>query len=85
MARVAGAMAAPLRQLAGLFQALPRNLACGLHALIDERGGPPQTVEEGPPAAAQAPEGGVAPAVAATAETAETEKAQTQKENSGDG
>ncbi len=37
LARVAGAMAAPLSQLAGLFQALPRNLAYGLSALLDRR------------------------------------------------
>jgi large subunit ribosomal protein L10 len=39
LAQVAGAFAAPLRQLAGLMQALPRNLAFGLKALIDSRGG----------------------------------------------
>ncbi len=37
LARVAGGLAAPLQQLAGLLQALPRNLAYGLKALI-ERG-----------------------------------------------
>jgi large subunit ribosomal protein L10 len=40
LARLAGGLAAPLQQLAGLLQALPRNLAYGLAALIDERGGP---------------------------------------------
>ena len=39
LARFAGAIAAPLRQLAGLLQALPRNLAYGLSALIDQQGG----------------------------------------------
>ena len=48
LAQVAGTIAAPLRQLAGLLQALPRNLAYGLSALLDERGGPP--VESAPPA-----------------------------------
>ena len=37
LAQLAGALAAPLRQLAGLFEALPRNLAYGLAALVDER------------------------------------------------
>lgn len=39
LARFAGALAAPLTQMAGLLQALPRNLAYGLSALIDQRGG----------------------------------------------
>ncbi|MDQ6840149.1 MAG: 50S ribosomal protein L10 [Actinomycetota bacterium] len=37
LARLAGGLAAPLTQLAGLLQALPRNLAFGLRALIDVR------------------------------------------------
>jgi len=37
LARLAGALAAPLQQMAGLLQALPRNLAYGLAALRDER------------------------------------------------
>ena len=43
LAQLAGAMAAPLQQLAGLMQALPRNLAYGLAALRDKRqaGGEP--------------------------------------------
>jgi large subunit ribosomal protein L10 len=36
LARLAGALAAPLQQLAGLLQALPRNFAYGLKALIDQ-------------------------------------------------
>ena len=39
LARLAGAIAAPLTQMAGLLQALPRNLAYGLSALIDQMGG----------------------------------------------
>jgi large subunit ribosomal protein L10 len=41
LAQLAGVIAAPLRQFAGLMQALPRNLAYGLSALLDERGGAP--------------------------------------------
>lgn len=42
LAQLAGAIAAPLQQLAGLMQALPRNLAYGMAALRDklEAGGP---------------------------------------------
>jgi large subunit ribosomal protein L10 len=43
LGQVAGAMAAPLQQFAGLLQALPRNFAYGLKALLDERGGAPET------------------------------------------
>jgi large subunit ribosomal protein L10 len=39
LAILAGAFQAPLAKLAGLLQALPRNFAYGLKALIDERGG----------------------------------------------
>jgi large subunit ribosomal protein L10 len=41
LAQFAGALQAPLSQLAGLMQALTRNLAYGLKALLDERGGAP--------------------------------------------
>ena len=37
LARVAGAFQAPLAKLAGLLEALPRNFAYGLKALIDTR------------------------------------------------
>jgi large subunit ribosomal protein L10 len=37
LARLAGALAAPMQQMAGLLQALPRNLAYGLSALIEQR------------------------------------------------
>jgi large subunit ribosomal protein L10 len=39
LARLAGALAAPLQQMAGLLQALPRNLAYGLQAMIDKKQG----------------------------------------------
>src|SRR4051794_11819809 len=42
LSQLAGAMAAPMQQFAGLLQALPRNLAYGLKALIDDRGGVPE-------------------------------------------
>src|ERR1700677_934726 len=37
LARLAGAFAAPLQNLAGLFAAVPRNFAYGLSALKDKR------------------------------------------------
>ncbi len=55
LARLAGALSAPLTQMAGLLQALPRNLAYGLSALLDQRGGAPAgEVEAEAPAEAQA-------------------------------
>jgi large subunit ribosomal protein L10 len=38
LARLAGGLAAPMQQFAGLLQALPRNFAYGLKALIDQSG-----------------------------------------------
>jgi large subunit ribosomal protein L10 len=40
LARLAGAMAAPMQQFAGLLQAVPRNFAYGLSALIEQGGAP---------------------------------------------
>jgi large subunit ribosomal protein L10 len=52
LAKLAGAMAAPMQQLAGLLQALPRNMAYGLKALIDQGGGPGAPAAEAPAEAA---------------------------------
>jgi large subunit ribosomal protein L10 len=48
LARLAGGLAAPLQQLAGLLQALPRNFAYGLSALIEQQGGAPEAPAEAP-------------------------------------
>ena len=56
LARLAGAMAAPMQQFAGLLQALPRNFAYGLAALIDQQGGVPEAPEAAPEAEAPAAE-----------------------------
>jgi large subunit ribosomal protein L10 len=48
LARFAGLLAAPMQQLAGLLQALPRNFAFGLAALRDQKA-------EGAPAVASEP------------------------------
>ena len=45
LAQLAGAIAAPMRQFAGLLQALPRGLAYGLSALISKLGGATDTAE----------------------------------------
>lgn len=37
LAQIAGALAAPMRQFAGLLKALPQGLAYGISALIDQR------------------------------------------------
>jgi large subunit ribosomal protein L10 len=66
LSRFAGALAAPMQQLAGLLQAVPRSLAYGLSALLEQRGGTPddgaqmaaETTEvPAPPETATAPEG----------------------------
>jgi large subunit ribosomal protein L10 len=46
LAQVAGAFQAPLAKMAGLLQALPRNFAYGLKALIDQLGGAESTADE---------------------------------------
>ena len=73
LARLAGAMAAPMQQFAGLLQALPRNFAYGLQALIEQGGAPgapasaPADVEPEPEPEV-APEAEAAPAAEAAPE-----------------
>ncbi len=55
LARLAGAIAAPMQTLAGLLAAVPRNFAYGLAALRDERAAGSPTPEPATPEAA-APE-----------------------------
>ena len=66
LARLAGGLAAPMQQFASALQALPRNLAYGLAALIEKGGAPgaPAPVAEAPVAEAPADE---APAEEASA------------------
>jgi large subunit ribosomal protein L10 len=40
LAQLAGAMAAPLQQMAGLLKALPQNFAYALRAVAEQQGGP---------------------------------------------
>ena len=65
LARLAGAMAAPMQQFAALLNALPQNLAYALKALIDEGGAPgaPASVEASADDAAAAEVGVEASAV----------------------
>ena len=78
LARLAGGMAAPMQQLAGLLQALPRNMAYGLKALIEKGGAP------GAPAAApveaEAPAAEPAPADVAAGEPEPTDTEPTDAE-----
>jgi large subunit ribosomal protein L10 len=61
LARLAGALAAPMQQMAGLLQALPRSLAYGISALIEQReaGGEklPEPAAEAPAAVEAEPTG----------------------------
>jgi len=75
LARLAGGLAAPMRQFAGLLQALPRNFAYGLQALIDDRGG--VVTAEAPPAEAPDSDTDTATAAAPTAEAPTAEAADT--------
>lgn len=80
LAQIAGAMAAPMQQMAGLLQALPRNLAYGLAALRDklesdqpagsapaEPAAPADSADAAAPAAPAAPAGEEAASEAADA------------------
>jgi large subunit ribosomal protein L10 len=70
LARLAGALAAPMQSLAGLLAAVPRNFAYGLAALRDERAaGAP--IPEAPVADAPAAEAPAAEAAAAEAPATE--------------
>jgi large subunit ribosomal protein L10 len=58
LAQIAGALSAPLQQLAGLIEAIPRNLAYGLSALVEQR----HAAGEGAAQPAEAPATGDDPA-----------------------
>ncbi len=71
LAQFAGALSAPIQQLAGLIQALPRNLAYGLSALIDQRQASGEVLEAVTPEADAAAPEAVAPEVDAAASEAD--------------
>ncbi len=86
LAKLAGGIAAPMQKFAGLLQALPRNFAYGLKALIDQGGAdgaPEAPVQETPAEEATAETADEATAEAPqesadTAESTETESADTE-------
>jgi len=79
LAQLAGAFQAPLVKLAGLLQALPRNFAYGLKALIDERGGPEAVVPADTPTTEPAPEPEPEPAADAAVEPAPDQEPQEEE------
>jgi large subunit ribosomal protein L10 len=67
LARLAGALAAPMQQLAGLLQALPQNMAYGISALIEQREAGGETLPAEAEAAPAEAEAEAAPAAEAAA------------------
>jgi large subunit ribosomal protein L10 len=78
LAQLAGALAAPLVKMAGLLQALPRNFAYGLAALVEKR------ASEAPPAAAPEPEAPQSEAPPAEAPQSEATPSATSEQAEGD-
>ena len=85
LAQIAGALAAPLQQFAGLLNALPQNMAYALKALLDERAAgapaeeaPVEEAEEAP--AEEAEESPAEEAEEAPAEEAEEAPAEETEE-----
>jgi large subunit ribosomal protein L10 len=79
LAQLAGAFQAPLVKLAGLLQALPRNFAYGLKALIDQRGGPEAAASAETPTTESTPEPEPEPAAEAAAEPAPDQESQEEE------
>jgi large subunit ribosomal protein L10 len=77
LARLAGALAAPMTQMAGLLKALPQNLAYGISALIEQKGGVDEAAVAAPTESAE-PEAEAAEPETAEAETAEPETAEAE-------
>ena len=75
LAKFAGLLAAPLQNMANLLEALPRNFAYGLKALIDQGGAPGAPADAAAPAAEEAAD--EAPATDADAPEAATDEAPT--------
>jgi large subunit ribosomal protein L10 len=75
LARLAAGLAAPLQKFAGLLQALPRNFAYGLRALIDQGGAPGAPTSPEPEAPTDA-----APEAEAPTETEDTADAAPEAE-----
>ena len=92
LAKFAGALAAPMVQFAGLLEALPRNFAYGLKALIDQQGGVPEpdapvaeaADEPEPEAAAPAPDADASADTDAPTDDAPTEEPAAEVETTTD-
>jgi large subunit ribosomal protein L10 len=80
LARLAGALAAPMQQMAGLLKALPQNLAYGIAALRDQRDPGPEAAEEAATTAAAESDGGAE--AAGTAEGSDPAEASDTAEGS---
>ena len=80
LAQLAGALAAPLVKMAGLLQALPRNFAYGLSALVEKRSSeaPPAAASEAAASEAAAPEAPAPEAAAPEAEAPQSEAPQSE-------
>jgi large subunit ribosomal protein L10 len=81
LAQFAGLLASPMRTMAGLLKALPQNLAYGLSALLESKGGAPSAPEAAPVVdvePAEAPEVEVAEVEVSEAEPAEAEVAEVE-------
>ncbi len=81
LAQFAGALAAPIQQLASLIEALPRNLAYGLSALIDQRQASGEMLVTGSEAEAEAPATEAPAEAAGTTEAAEAPAAEAPAES----
>jgi large subunit ribosomal protein L10 len=86
LSRLAGGLAAPMQQFAGLLQALPRNMAYGLKALVDQKiangeSAPAPAAAADEPAAEEAPAEADAPDSDTPAAETEAPAAEATAEN----
>jgi large subunit ribosomal protein L10 len=85
LARLAGGLAAPMVRFAGLLEALPRNFAYALQALIEKNGGPEAAADsDEAPAAADASDEAASAEEAATEETTEESSGEAPAEQTTD-
>ena len=80
LAQIAGALASPLRTMAGLLKAVPQNFAYGLSALLDSQGGPVATPAADTAEPAAETPAGVEEAVSTASDDAATPVAEVEAE-----
>ncbi len=85
LSKLAGLMAAPMQQFAGLLQAVPRDFAYGLQALIEKGGSGDAPAAEAPAEAEAADAAEDAGAEEATEEAVATAETETTEETPEDG